>query len=478
MGTEFIDPTDQTICAQSTPHGRGGISIIRVSGKNALSIVKKICKFIPDVPESHRIYFGTLKNVQQEPIDEVLVSYFKEKQSYTAEETLEISCHGSPILVEHILSILISFGCRAAHRGEFTYRAFMNGRIDLTQSESVLSLIESQSRESAKQSIKQLQGSLSKNVTQIEADLVRVLAHIEASIDFSLENLETMSDDEITKNLKKAESRLEKLVTSYTQGKKIKDGIDVVLSGLPNVGKSSLINQLYGDQKALVSERPGTTRDLIEASIYIKGRLFNFIDTAGLRATDDQVEKMGVDLSLKRRNSADLVLFIMDANQATSEAEISIINSLDPSKTVLILNKRDLIQKHNEQATEELLASLKETEFYNKISNIEHFKSNKISIISTLYEKDKEKLFNLIFDLTNDFSQSEDALIMHERQFEGLNLSLNSLKQTIQNNVNSMSSEIIALDLRESILKLQEVIGTRYDEQVLDRLFKEFCLGK
>ncbi|RYZ63252.1 MAG: tRNA uridine-5-carboxymethylaminomethyl(34) synthesis GTPase MnmE, partial [Proteobacteria bacterium] len=273
-----IDRDTHTICAVSTPHGVGGISVLRISGPDSLEITREIASFLPLNIESHRVYFGTLRSPEfQDEIDEVLVTYFKKGHSFTGEEVLEISCHGNPHICQKILNELIAIGARAADRGEFTYRAFMNGRVDLVQAEGILSLIESQSDKAMKLSLRQLKGQLSQRLESIENEITWLMAHLEAGIDFSTEGLDLVSDAVVTEKLTIIESGLQKLVNTYQSGRILRDGVRVALAGRPNVGKSSLLNLLLEEERAIVTEIAGTTRDVISGETQYAGVKFTFL---------------------------------------------------------------------------------------------------------------------------------------------------------------------------------------------------------
>ncbi|WP_374031624.1 tRNA uridine-5-carboxymethylaminomethyl(34) synthesis GTPase MnmE [Bdellovibrio bacteriovorus] len=339
------DRDKDTICAISTPHGVGGISVIRVSGPQTLNIVSKICPFLPAHPESHKVYFGNLKNSQSgDEIDEVLATYFKEGRSFTGEEVIEISCHGSPLICQSILNQLVNLGARPADRGEFTFRAFMNGKLDLVQAESVLSLIESQSQQAAKLALRQLKGTLSHKLEEIEDDMTWILAHAEASIDFSTEGIEVIEENVIQVRLKKIEAGLKELVATFKVGRLLKDGFRIVLTGLPNVGKSSLLNLFLEDERAIVTDIPGTTRDVIHGDTTFEGVKFTFVDTAGLRdEATDLVERIGIQKSYEAQNESDVVFFVYDIEKGLGAEELQILESLDPAKTYILANKTDKI---------------------------------------------------------------------------------------------------------------------------------------
>jgi tRNA modification GTPase len=288
--------SEQTICAISTPPGLGGVAVIRVSGPNALASAIKIAPGLASKKiESHKLYFTKIKDADSETVDEVVISYFANGKSFTGEEVIEISCHGSEYIAEKVVDLLVESGCALAEKGEFTYRAFMNNKIDLVQAESVLALIESQNQASARVAMRQLQGHISKQFTKLESDMTWCLAHIEASIDFSTEGIDVVDPKVLVEKLTLIQNELKLLVASYRSGRLVKEGIKVVLLGKPNVGKSSLLNLFLQDDKAIVTAVAGTTRDVIQASTLFEGLRFTISDTAGLRATDDIVEKIGVD---------------------------------------------------------------------------------------------------------------------------------------------------------------------------------------
>ena len=297
---------EDTICAVSTPSGVGGIAVVRLSGPRAFELGRMIGPFLPENPESHHIYFGTLRSPEGgAPIDEALLSTFHHAKSYTGEETVEISCHGSPAITQWILQELVSVGARVADRGEFSYRAFINGKIDLVQAEGVLELVESQSKRSAQQGLRQLKGGLSQQLKSIENDLLYVLASIEAAIDFSTENLEVLDKPEISTRIERVKKNIEALLLSYNHGRLLVDGLRAALVGAPNVGKSSLFNLLLSEERSIVTEIPGTTRDVVESSVLIDGVKICLLDTAGIRDTGDVVERLGIQRSRDAHASAD-----------------------------------------------------------------------------------------------------------------------------------------------------------------------------
>ena len=477
-----IFPRDEdTICAVSTPHGRGGISVIRVSGRAGEKILKSCCDFLPRSLESHRIYYGFFRSKNKQVIDEVLVGFFKEGRSFTGETVFEISCHGSPFICDEILKVLIELGARPADRGEFTYRAFMNGRIDLTQAEGVLELIESQTAEQKKIALRQLGGQLSQKIRRIEDQITRILAHVEADIDFSTENLETLSRAEATSTLNSILEELRQLLGSYEWGRKIRDGVNVALIGSPNVGKSTLFNLLVGEERAIVTPFAGTTRDVLSEDVFERGLKFSFFDTAGVRLqTNDLIERIGIDRSRKTFQEADWLLFVLDASQPPSAEEIVLASEVPPERVVVVLNKVDLVEGEIEPSVshDKSWAALLSI-FFKDLGFGAAFAKGKILQLSANTPSARAKVFDSLFQ---EFSQRsgplDDVVLTSSRHYEALLASAQSISEAIDSLSQHRSLEFVALELKESLLKIQAILGIQYDDQILDRVFKEFCLGK
>jgi tRNA modification GTPase len=468
-----------TICAVSTPAGVGGISVIRVSGPVALSVTRALCAFVPEKAESHHAYYGVLRSNEIESdgdaIDEVVVTYFKKGRSFTGEDTTEISCHGSPTITRQILEELIQAGARAANRGEFTYRSFMNGRIDLVQAESVLAMIESQSKQSSKQALRQLQGHLSKDLEKIEDLLIWCLAHIEASIDFSTEGLEVVEETVLLSKVAELQKRIEVLVRSFRLGRIQKDGFQLVLTGIPNVGKSSLLNLLVEEDRAIVTDIPGTTRDLIEASFIANGFKVNVTDTAGLRNSEDQVEKIGIERSYRAQKAADGIFFVFDSGNLLSDAEIEELSSLDPSKTYLIGNKRD---SGPETVAQRISRLEKQLESVQKLQGFSSLIKDKIHIVSAFDKTDADRLKVLLVQELEESQFEDQAVISQARHFENLSKAHENMIEAFGLVQSGASPELTALSMKEALLRIQETLGKRFDDQIMDRVFKEFCIGK
>lgn len=476
----FSGADKDVIIALATAAGQGAISVIRMSGEGAIGIIKKVCHFVPDSPESHKVYYGFLHRVSGtkdlgEKLDEVLVSFFKKGRSFTGENTFEISCHGSPFIVKEVLKELVNAGARTADRGEFTFRAFMNGRIDLVQAESVLAMIQSDSTRSSQQALRQLEGQLSRSLESMENEIIYCLAHIEASIDFSTEGLETLNVQEVSERLGSIENALIKLTESYRHGRVIKDGLNLVLTGAPNVGKSSLLNALIGEDRAIVTEVPGTTRDLVTASFYVNGIKVNVVDTAGIRETSDQVEKIGIEKSFKAIDQADLIFYLYDSSNDLEEFKLPWANDKTLKKTYFLGNKLDLGSKEYEKRVEFASKSLQKIhDFDPKIAS----KDPKIQIISAFCPADIEKLMMILGEFFGGSQYQDEAIISSARHYENLVFVIEKLKEAISQLQMGNSAEFISIPLKEALLKLQDTIGKHYDDQILDRIFKEFCLGK
>jgi tRNA modification GTPase len=476
------DKDQDTICALSTPAGVGGISVIRVSGPHATSMTRALCEFLPEKPESHRVYYGFLRSldvdITGEPVDEVLVTYFQKGRSFTGEDTIEISCHGNPQIVREILSELVNAGARPADRGEFTYRAFMQGRLDLVQAESILALIESQSKRSAQQALRQLQGSLSQELEQIESDLIWCLAHIEASIDFSTEGLDVVDNTVLLGKVHGLQSQIKKLVDSFQKGRILKDGFQLVLTGIPNVGKSSLLNLLVEEDRAIVTEIPGTTRDLIVASFMIQGMKVNVVDTAGLRDSSDRVEKIGIERSYGAQKEADGIFFVFDSSKPLSEQELQELKGIEISKLHLIGNKRDQGDQTSRDRRDKVLNQLKDANFFQNLHGFDSVLKEKIHIVSAFDKSDGEKLKEILLESLGREQYEDQAVISQARHFENLSGAFENMMQAEALVKEGVSPELSALELKEALLRIQETLGKRFDDQIMDRVFKEFCIGK
>ena len=452
-----LSATDKdTICALITAHGIGAISLLRVSGPRAADIVRKLAAFLPEKLESHKIYYGILKDLDGQPLDEVLVSYFQNGRSFTGETTFEISCHGSEAVVDEILRTLVAAGSRPAERGEFTYRAFMNGRLDLVQAESVLALIESRSKRASSLALRQLQGDLSKRLHQLRDDLTWVIANLEANIDFAAEDIEIAKNEALIERGRKILTECDALLATYKKGRLLRDGFRMMLVGRPNVGKSSLLNALAGEDRAIVTPIAGTTRDFVEATLSIEGVRVTAVDSAGLRVTDDPVEKIGVERTLEKLPEADLVALILDAE---SGLEDEFFARIPWEKAVVLTNKMD--------ATPDFRAP-------------QRFSNNALRVfpVSAQSGLGLEDLRTWLSQRLRQDLSEDSTLLSNARHFRGLIEARKNLEEGLELLQHNDSPDLIALEFQAALGAIYDILGLTYDDQVMDRVFSEFCLGK
>ncbi len=448
---------EDTICAVATPLGRGGIGLVRVSGSQALNIVQQFCSFLPNKPESHKIYYGYFTSLdEEESIDEVLVSYFAKSRSYTGEECLEISCHGNPLILEEVVEKLCQKGARTAHRGEFTFRAFMNGRIDLMQAESVLSLIESPSVKAQKNALRQLQGKLSREISHIEDKLIECLAHIEAGIDFSTEEIDVLQDQQIEEKLSQLYREIEKLISYRKHSHVFTEGLKVVIVGGPNTGKSSLFNALLGQDRALVHNAAGTTRDLVDAHITWEGYWVHLFDTAGVRISKDEVENQGIELSLKTLEDADIFICLIEDFQAFKGS--GLMGRLENKEGLFALSKSDISEAQHSVVQKQLKKDLLK--------------------ISVKTGEGLSEIRSFILDKMKNISPEEGLALVKERQIHQMLEAKKYICFAVEKLQKKESLEFLAADLKKSVMAVQELLGKKFDDQVLDRVFQEFCIGK
>ena len=449
---------NDTIVAISTTMGVGAISIIRLSGKDAISMVNKSFKGknLEEVA-THTINYGHIYD-KNELIDEVLVSVMKGPRSFTAEDVVEINCHGGIITTNKILETMLNNGARLAEPGEFTKRAFLNGRIDLVKSEAVMDLIESKSDEARKVALSQLGGKTSNLITTFRNTLKQLLSSIEVNIDYpEYYDIEVMTIEKIKAQVSKMKVELEKLVKESENTTIIRDGIKTVIIGKPNVGKSSILNKLLEKDKAIVTDIAGTTRDIVEGEIYLDGVLLNIIDTAGIRTTDDVVEKIGVEKSLSMIDEADLVIVVLNSNEELSDEDKEILEKTKDKTRIIVLNKNDLERK---------------LVIPTDLKNVVETNTNDYEGINTLKEKIKE-LFNLEQIATKDYTY-----LTNSRQISLAKQAYKNLLDAEQAIIDDQPVDMVEIDLKECFDTLGEIIGATYSEEIIDNLFENFCVGK
>ncbi len=451
----------ETIVAISTSAGVGGIGIIRMSGEKSFEILSKIFKRKNNDFKANTINYGKIvDNESGEIIDEVLVSFFKSPKSYTTEDMCEINSHGGYIVMQNILDLCIRNGARLAEPGEFTKRAFLNGRIDLSQAESVIDIINAKTNKERAMSIKNLQGELSKEIKEIKEILLNIMVDIEANIDYPEYDVEEISNKKAKENLQKAKEKLKKLEKSFENGKLIKEGIKVAIVGRPNAGKSSLLNAFLREERAIVTEYEGTTRDTIEEFISIEGIPIKIIDTAGIRETSEKVEKIGIEKSKKMIEDSDFVIAIFDKSKDLNEEDYKIMELIKEKKGVIVLNKKDLKEK----------------------LKIEDFKNTGKDIIevSILKRDGIEKISeNLIKKFKiNEINIENETIITNSRHKQLIIEANKQIDKAIETIDINMPIDIIAVYIKESIECLSEITGENVSEDIISSIFKKFCLGK
>ena len=448
-----------TICAISTALGVGAISIIRVSGSDAIKIVNQLFsgKNLEEV-ETHTIHYGFIVD-NNEKIDEVLVSVMRSPRTFTREDIVEINCHGGIATTNKVLELLLLNGCRLAEPGEFTKRAFLNGRMNLMEAEAVMDLINGKTEESRRVAINNMQGAGSKLISKLREDLSNIISNIEVNIDYpEYQDIYEVTVNDLENKLKHFKESLEKIVREYSDGKIITDGIKTVIVGRPNVGKSSILNKLLNDNKAIVTDIPGTTRDIVEGSISFNGILLNIIDTAGIRETTDVVEKIGVEKSLEKIDEADLVLVILNNNEELNDVDKDILEKTKNKTSIVVINKNDLESKIDSKYLE----------------NREVIFTNTIDLLGIDSLKDKiTKMFNL-----EEIKKSDYNYITNTRQIAKIKECLGKVYEIEEGLKNEIPLDMLEIDLRYIWNILGETIGESYTEELLDELFSKFCVGK
>lgn len=453
-----------TIAAISTAPGNAGIGIIRLSGDDCFKILQKIFK-----PKNkgeikgYTIKYGNIvKSENDEIIDEVLVSYFVAPKSYTKENMCEINSHGGIVVENQILEECLKNGAVLAEPGEFTKRAFMNGRIDLSQAEAVIDIINSKTEKEMMVAQRHLEGSLSKKIKDIQGEILNLMADIEASIDYPEYDIEETTNKKINDTLNSVEEKLLKLKNSFENGKILKEGIKTAIIGKPNVGKSSLLNLILGENRAIVSDIEGTTRDTIEEYINIKGIPLKIVDTAGIRKTNDEVEKIGVEKSINNISNAELIIALFDDSRTFDDQDQKILDLIEGKKTIILINKIDLgknLIKENEK--------------------LKKFKNNIIEF-STINETGLDKLYNKIEELfkLNELDCENTEIITNNRHKQQILYALEDVAKGRESLETHMPVDITAICLKDILERLAEITGENVSEDIINEIFKKFCLGK
>ena len=454
-----------TITAISTAIGEGGISIIRVSGEKALQVVGRIFKGKNtkgmDTMETYTMRYGHIVELGgDDVIDEVIVSCMKGPRSFTAEDTVEINCHGGIVATNKVLENVIKAGARMAEPGEFTKRAFLNGRIDLSQAEAVIDIIRAKTELSMKSAVLQAGGNLSAAVRELREKLIALIAHIEATVDYPEDDLEEITGIQVAARLKEVVEEIGKAIESADEGKILREGLSTVIVGKPNVGKSSLLNTLLKENRAIVTDIPGTTRDVIEEYISIQGIPIKIVDTAGIRETEDVVEKIGVEKSIEKIEEADLIVLILDSSSELTDEDRDIISFIKGKKYIVLLNKSDLNEKINIKEIDEL-----ESEYVISTSVTQGFGIDQL----------KEAIVKLFF---HGEIKSNELVITNMRHKEAMMAANSSCIQAIEALSSTSAIDLASIDIRNAWYSLGQITGDTMEENIIDKIFSEFCLGK
>ena len=454
-----------TIAAIATALNNAGLSIVRISGDEAFEIIDKIYvskngkKVLSEQP-SHTIHYGFIKD-GEEVIDEVMVSIMKAPSTYTKEDVIEINCHGGVIVTKKILQTVIKYGARIAEPGEFTKRAFLNGRIDLSQAEAVIDIIHAKSEYALSSSLSQLKGSVLEKVKEIRDSVIYDIAYIEAALDDPEHIIIEEYTDELTAHVNNTIKNIEKLLASADNGKIIHEGIKTAIVGKPNAGKSSLLNNLVGEDRAIVTDIAGTTRDTLEETIQLRGVVLNIIDTAGIRNTEDVVEKIGVDRAKKVAVDADLVLYVIDGSRPLDKDDYEIMDLIKERKAIVLINKSDLDQVVD-------------------IDEIRKITNKEVIVISAKNNTGIETLENTVEELfiKGKLSFNDEVYITNVRHKAALEESLASVKQVLMSIETGMPEDFYTIDLMNAYGKLGEIIGEEVGEDLVNTIFQKFCMGK
>lgn len=456
---------EDTIAAVATAYGEGGIGIIRISGEKALSILEEVFEFAGETSQivNRRMTYGRIVDRENEQIiDEVLAVYMKGPKTYTAEDVVEINCHGSMVSLRKTLALVLRKGARLAEPGEFTKRAFLNGRLDLSQAEAVIDIIKAKTDRSFDVAMSQLEGALSLRVTEIRQKLLDLLVDITVNIDYPDEDIEELTYDKIEENILLIGEMIEKLLSTADTGRMIREGIRVAIVGKPNVGKSSLMNSLLRETRAIVTEIPGTTRDTIEEAISIRNIPVYLVDTAGIRETSDEVERLGIERSKAAFNEADFIIFIMDGSSAISDEDREIASYLDGRDSVVLINKNDLERGFTNDDVRELV-------------------NDPVIIETSLINNEGiEEIENHIEELVygGELSQHDSTMVNNVRHIELLKQSRASLRDAMEMTLAREALDFIEVDVRNAYDLLGEITGETVSDDIINEVFARFCLGK
>lgn len=458
---------DDTITAIATALGEAGISIIRISGPEAINVLDGIFRSkkgisIKEYPQRKMVYGHISDKERNKVLDEVLVVYMKAPYTYTKEDIVEINCHGGIVPTRNILHLVLKNGVRMAEPGEFTKRAFLNGRIDLAQAEAVMDLISAKTDKGFDVALSQLEGNLSKNVKKLREIILETLAHLHVSIDYTEEDIQEITYSQLLSNMETIKDEIERLLKTSETGKIIREGLNTVIIGKPNVGKSSLLNALLRESRAIVTDVPGTTRDVIEEYLSIKGIPLKIVDTAGIRDTEDLVEKIGVERSKEFFNRGDLIILVLDASEDLTKEDMEIIEHIKHRKAIVLLNKTDLPQRVDEKKLEGLLPN------------------QRVIKISILEEKGLDEIEDEIVNMVygGNIKSRDSSFITNVRHKSSLEKALKSISDGIEAANQNLPYDLIEVDIKDCYDFLGEITGDTVDDDIVDKIFSNFCLGK
>ena len=463
---------NDTIVALATATGVGAISVIRLSGKEAIELADKVFKTLNGKPlseaPSHTVHLGTIKSENQ-VIDECLATIFKGKKSYTGEPVVEFSCHGSAYITQEVIKLCLANGARLAEAGEFTKRAFLNGKLALNQAEAVADLIASDSKASHQVALQQMRGGFTSEIEDLRQELLNFASLIELELDFSEEDVEFADRSQFEQLLKRIKTTLQTLIQSFSAGNAIKNGIPVAIVGKPNAGKSTLLNTLLNEERAIVSDIAGTTRDTIEETLHIDGFTFRFIDTAGIRDTKDQIEAIGVEKAKEKIKKAQLILYLYNEKENTTDEVIHFVteNYHKEAKFILLHNKIEDLQEVITPFDNEILASIPEEYIFSqlRISAKENINIDELKKILSLYVK-------------NLSPSAGNTIITNIRHYEALNNALQALEKVEEGMQIHLSGDLLAIDIRETLYHLGSITGAVSNDELLGNIFSRFCIGK
>jgi len=454
---------EDTIAAISTAYGHGGIGIIRISGGRAFEIARRIFRGREPFEKlaTHSINYGKIINPEtSELLDEVLVSKMKGPNTFTREDVVEINCHGGPVVQKRVLELVVNEGARLAEPGEFTKRAFMNGRIDLSQAEAVIDLINSRTAESSRAALDQLEGRLSRRMREIREILTDLIAHIEVTVDYPEHDIEEITGRQVYAKTLEVRDMLRKVSSGFERGRILREGLNAVIVGRPNVGKSSLLNEIAGKDRAIVTDIPGTTRDIIEEYVNIRGIPVRMLDTAGIRRTEDAVERIGVERAEREIEKADLVIMLIDVNEGVVKEDMDILEKIRDKKTIVLLNKTDIADPDIELPPE--------------LSNMAVIRT---SVRDGTGISELEDLISGMF-FKGDVGANDEILLTNIRHKNLIDNALRNLDNAVAAYEGNMPLDCITIDLREAALNIGRITGESINEDILHQIFSRFCVGK